>query len=241
MSSRFRRFIRNTRAFLSGIALGIKNVPIALKDFRGWSQLQQEQMKGYRAELEALGETVTETDKRMLFYCVGQAITAWAKMEEMLVGIAALLLRTPIEKAGVVMYSTINFNVWLSVITDLFEQDEKLKPLKPRWNKISERIRAVKDKRDQIAHHSAEETGTPSAAVLAATAVSIRRSKFDMRTKSQRLRPLDIDEIQALAETVAAIAVDLYAFLTVMFQTLGVSPEKSSSPTTDHSPEEDSQ
>lgn len=231
MLSRSKRFIRNAIAFISGLIQGIRNVPFALKDFQGWTAQQKEQLKGWRSELDALRNSATDNDRRILYLSVGLAITAWAKMEDHLVGVAALLLRTPIEKAGTVMYSIINFNAWLGLISDLFEQDEQLKPLKGEWNKISKRIRAIKDKRDQIAHHPVVEVDS-----LLVPSAAIRRSKFDMRLKSQRLRPLDIDEINHLAETVAAISPDLHELLMEMFQTLGALPKNSPAPA---SPEED--
>jgi len=51
--------------------------------------------------------------RRLFFAAIGQGITAWSGMEETLVRIAAKLLRTSEVKAGLVMYSIMNFHVWL--------------------------------------------------------------------------------------------------------------------------------
>ena len=85
---------------------------------------------------------------------LGRALTAWAKMEESLVVIVMHLLRVHPEKAGLLMYSIINFNTWLFIINDLFEMDKTLGHFRSKFGKISERIRRVKDRRDQIAHYS---------------------------------------------------------------------------------------
>jgi hypothetical protein len=94
-----------------------------------------------KAELDELGSKANEQNKWALYTSVGQALSAWAAMEQTLVAIAALLLRTSVPKAGIMMYSILNFQVWLNVIGDLFSQDEIYATLKPKWNKIYEKLR----------------------------------------------------------------------------------------------------
>jgi hypothetical protein len=54
-------------------------------------------------------EEITESRKSKLFESVGAALTTWAGLEEILVGLACLLIGTDISKAGVLMYSIFNF------------------------------------------------------------------------------------------------------------------------------------
>ena len=67
------------------------------------------------------GEPIDDPEaRRGLYTRVGQAISFWASMETRLVTIAALLLGTSEQKAGLLMYSIMNFNVWLIIIDELF-------------------------------------------------------------------------------------------------------------------------
>ena len=76
-------------------------------------------------------------------------------MENSLIAIAALLLRTyEGKKVGTILYSIANFHTWLSIIGDLFTQEPLYTALKPRWNKISERLRELNDTRVRLAHHT---------------------------------------------------------------------------------------
>jgi hypothetical protein len=72
------------------------------------------------AELEAhYQERIAEwedRDKKALFTSVGLALSLWAQMEESLVVIAGMLLRTKFTKTGAIMYSIINFNVWIGLL-----------------------------------------------------------------------------------------------------------------------------
>ena len=94
-----------------------------------------------KARLDGLAKKPDELNKFALYTSVGQALSAWAAMEESLVGIVALLLRTSRPKAGIMMYSILNFQVWLNVVGELFSQDELYVTLKPKWNKIYEKLR----------------------------------------------------------------------------------------------------
>lgn len=81
------------------------------------------------SSISKLQEEINKSDKlrrdhKYIFYTtIGQGITAWSGMEEVIVQIAAKLLRTSEVKAGLIMYSTINFYVWLQIIDDLFVLD----------------------------------------------------------------------------------------------------------------------
>ena len=119
--------------------------------------------------------------RQWLFTFVGQALSAWALMEELIVAIASLLLKTEINKSGVVMYSIINFSVWLTLIDELFPLEPVYMPLKPKWNKISKRLRSLKDIRDRLAHHV---ISTKDDAELIEDNASLMPSRFDFRQKS---------------------------------------------------------
>jgi len=48
-------------------------------------------------------------EKQLLYVCVGQGISLWARMESDLIRLAARLISTPIHKAGLIFYSINNF------------------------------------------------------------------------------------------------------------------------------------
>ena len=141
-------------------------------------------------------------------------------MEELIVAIASLLLRSNGTKAGLIFYSIINFNVWLTIIHDLFELDTKLSPFQSRWNKISERIRRIKDQRDQLAHHSVQTRDDeihPSA---------VRPSTFDSRRKSLKQEPMSVLETRDFANAVLDISESLQELIQAMIGALEASREK---------------
>ncbi|WP_146006626.1 hypothetical protein [Bradyrhizobium forestalis] len=92
---------------------------------------------------------------RAIFTAIGIALSGFARLEENLVTVAATLLGVNKRKVGLILYSIINFQTWLSIIDQLFAEDEIYGALAPQWTKISSGIRAIKDDRDRFAHHSA--------------------------------------------------------------------------------------
>jgi hypothetical protein len=158
-----------------------------------------------RAKIRELNDEATETNQLQLFSAVGRAITAWAKMEELLVIMVAHLLKVHPAKAGIVMYSIYNTNSWLAVIHDLFETEQNLAHSHNRFGKIGERIKKIKDRRDQVAHHSVE--------MKEKDAPYIRRSWADARSKSVNQGPLTIAEITLFTDTVLKISADLHSLL----------------------------
>ena len=125
-------------------------------------------------------------------------------------------VRTDAAKTGLVLYSIINFNVWLSIIHDLFEMDEALTPFQKRWNKISERIRQIKDTRDQLAHHSVHQLKTDASAAPP----MVRPSQYDTRRKSKRQQPVDAQDANDFTTKVLGITEDLMALSEAMFDAL---------------------
>lgn len=176
--------------------------------------------------LQTLSNRITEiesktqsVDREILFSTVGRALTAWSKMEEYLVIMASQMLRVPVEKAGLLMYSILNFGVWLSILHELCDMDETLHPFKKRLGKITERLRRIKDRRDQLAHHSVEMK-------LKIDSV-IRPSRFDTRQKSLRQIPMNMQEVVDFTETVLAIADDLAELSDAINAALAASTQKS--------------
>jgi hypothetical protein len=141
----------------------------------------------FEAEDKEAGDKTTADREEAHFTEVGKALSTWASLEEILVGIVYLLLTDSVQKAGVVMYSIINFGTWLGIITELFPHEELYTHLKPKWDKLTSRLRALKDIRDRLAHHSAFKADIP-AAIFKLT--SIAPSPYDVRAKSLKYRPL---------------------------------------------------
>ena len=65
-----------------------------------------------------------------------------------------MLLDTPSEKAGLVLYSINNVHTWLSIIEELFAIDTKFTALRPEWIAIATRLRKLNDTRVSLAHHA---------------------------------------------------------------------------------------
>lgn len=122
------------------------------------------------------------------------------------------------------MYSIINFSVWLQLVGDLFEIDGLLSPHKKRWNKISKRIRKIKDQRDQLAHHPV--IPDPNSIRGLGLGAALQAPKFDTRTKTKRQLPLDAKEVADLCEKILLITVDLVELTEAMVATVETSLEK---------------
>jgi hypothetical protein len=197
----------------------------------------QEQNEEFAAQWVAhdqeAGEQWKSLHRRQLFTNVGLALSQWAGMEDLLIGIASLLLRTHEgPKVGIILYSITNFNTWLGIIGELFSQEPLYRPLKPKWNKLSERLRSLKDTRDRLAHHTIY-SGDKAATLAGDT--SLRPGQFDSRQKSQKYQPLDSDQISKFIDSVNKIMDDLRTLLTTMTDLLNeeTSQRKSSEPKSD--------
>lgn len=153
----------------------------------------------YEAEDAEADSKFAATSDQALFTQVGKALSCWAALEEMLVCIASLLLTTDIKKAGVVMYSIINFGAWLTIVSELFSHEDLYVPLKPKWDKLTSRLRGLKDVRDRLAHHGALEADTPAALFKLK---SLKPSAFDVRAKSMKYQPLTVHQIAEFNEAV---------------------------------------
>jgi hypothetical protein len=83
--------------------------------FRLWGRMPKQPilLQGVQDEIDKLTTRLSATDHHVFYRAAGQALTAWAQMEEKLVLLAAMLLMTRPIKAGLILYSAINFNTWL--------------------------------------------------------------------------------------------------------------------------------
>jgi hypothetical protein len=137
-----------------------------------------------------------------------------AGMEDLLIAITCLLLRThDANKVGTVMYSIISFPVWLNIIDDLFLQEPLYSSLKPKWNKINNRLKGTREIRDRLAHHTIY---YGDKATTLAGDTSLRPGQFDHRQKAQKYQPLDADQISEFIDSVGKIINDLSALLNAM-------------------------
>jgi hypothetical protein len=143
-----------------------------------------------------------------LFTSVGRALSMWAALEQCLVSTTAALLFTTEKKAGIVMYSIINFGAWLGIVGELFAEDELFAHLKPKWDKFSSRLRALKDMRDRIAHHSVFSADTPAAM---ARFTGLKPSPFDVRSKSKKQQPLTTMQVDEFYEAIGDVVRDFKA------------------------------
>ncbi len=218
------RFVADTKKFFRGLPHYLRGAAQALLNLQKYAEEQ-------RAFIDKLDAEFKDSERNQLFLMIGQALSAWATMEEFLVIIVAHLLVVKTQQAGLIMYSILNFNVWLSLIHDLMGLNPKLAPVQTRWNKISERIRKIKDLRDQLAHHS----------VSHAAEVHLKPSQFDIRQKTKLQRPLNLTEVYEFTQTVVAICGNLERFITADLWPLLSSEEKSAEPAPGHSPKSDSQ
>lgn len=158
-------------------------------------------------------------------------------MEELLIGITGLLLRTSeFWKVGTIMYSIVSFPVWLGIIDDLFLLEPRYITLKPKWNKLSNRLRGLKETRDRLAHHTLY-SGDKAATEAGDT--SLRPGRFDIRQKVQKYQPLDYDQISKFIDHTGKVQDDLRALLNAMTAILTheTSQQKSSEPTPDQPPQ----
>jgi hypothetical protein len=149
-----------------------------------------------------------------LFYStVGQGISFWAIMEGRLVQIAAKLLKSPDERTGLVMYSILNFHIWLQVIDDLFVMDGTYKQSHKLWRGVIDDLKKENDIRARLAHHTRRIDGAEKDP---RKGITLRPSPLDRRTKSQKFTPLTADDIVSFTERVTQLSDKLDIILQTM-------------------------
>jgi hypothetical protein len=215
----FGRIIRKSRKAFRARIYFLRGALEALVHLRDWAEHQ----KAIAADVEQRSKELFEkAEDNALYLVVGSALTT--SMEEAMVMILAQLLRTNADKAGLILYSTINFNVWISIIDERFAIDDVYSKLKPRWNKLAERLRRLKDDRDRIAHHAVnkKEANTSTFAQPA-----LRPSDLDIRQKSLKYRPMANDDIMEFSSKVNTLSRDLLGLAQVMVDLAHTSWEQS--------------
>jgi hypothetical protein len=150
--------------------------------------------------------------------------------------IAAFLLDSHPNKVGIILYSNQNFHVWLSIINELFTLEAKNFPKsKPIWEKFSAALRGMNDKRVRLAHHTihhGKTTGTEFPSLLP--------TRFDLRSKSAKYKPLEVEEILAFTNKVTDKIDELSALMTSMTEEHALL-HKSPSAASDPRPQADAQ
>jgi hypothetical protein len=155
-----------------------------------------------RAEFDRITQELADDTYRL----IGQCITIWSKGEGLLVDIAAVLLGTESEKAGLVLYSINNFHTWLSIIEELFTLDPRYAPLKPDWIKISERLKKCNNTRVALAHHALgpgkgiEHFVETDFDDISAIYPTLRPNRSDMRAKSRKHTALGMEELSVFID-----------------------------------------
>jgi hypothetical protein len=151
--------------------------------------------------------------EELRFYAaVGKGISNWSKMEERLVGVVGRLLRTTEPKAGLVMYSIINFYTWIQIIDDLFAIDGTYPKSLKLWRGMKEQLKAENDVRVRLAHHAMFEDGLAQALGVTAQ-FRLQAARLDTRTKTRGHKPLSTTEIEDFSERVAKLHVRVRVLL----------------------------
>jgi len=150
------------------------------------------------------------------YEAVGRGITQWANTESLLIIIGATLLETSFEKSGVVFYSIINFNVWLSIISELMPKTDEFEKAKEKWGVLSEKLRRLNNTRVLIAHHPVD-TDDPV----------VKPHDLNTTIKAIKSKPLAPEDILAWVEEVIKASNELISFSKYLY-TLCKQPEKSS-------------
>lgn len=156
-------------------------------------------------------EEGTTSEYIRTFYCaIGQGISFWSSMEGILVCVAAKLLGTTGDKAGLSLYSINNFYSWLTIIDELFTLEGRYSIHKSDWGKISAKLRSLNDTRVRLAHHTNWGGSPDDGGAL------LRPHIFDVRAKSRKYAPLDMEEITSFSGEVLKVERSLVALIKSM-------------------------
>lgn len=154
-------------------------------------------------------ESLEQECETLFLATVGKSLSFWARVEELLVLITSMLLGTQSTKAGIIMYSIVNFNVRLNIINELFSIEPDYITVEPQWNRINERLRGLKDTRDRLAHHTIDRISTRPY-------ISLRPVQSDIRQKSQKYQPLDFEKVKQFSYSVIRVSRDLRVLINAM-------------------------
>jgi hypothetical protein len=152
-------------------------------------------------------KTLTPEDyekRKDLYITVGQGISNWARMERKIIHVVAYIMDCNVDKAGIVFYSIINFNVWLTIIEDLLSLDPHLGSSKTAWTKITSRLRELNKTRARLAHHTVWHSRHE---------VGLLPALEDHRRESKKHLPLQASEIIAFTKATTQLGTELDGFL----------------------------
>jgi hypothetical protein len=167
--------------------------------------MSEEPTEFEKAEFDRMTRDLTEDT----YASIGKCISAWSKTESVLVTIAAMLLDTRSEKAGLVLYSINNFYTWLSILEELFAIDPQFIPLRPEWIAISSRLRKLNDTRVSLAHHALgpgkelQQFVESENDELSGIFPTLKPNSSDMRTKSKKHTPIGLEQLTEFARDLA--------------------------------------
>jgi hypothetical protein len=168
-----------------------------------------------RTELQFDVKEAKLAQVRLFYAGVGQGISQWARMEERLVQITAKLLKTSEKKAGLILYSIINFYVWLDIIDQLFILDASYKDAHAKWQTLVSLLKKENDIRVRLAHHALDLDLKVDYERHSLEAY-LRPGKYDTRTKSKTLKPLETQEIIDFAQRISDLHDQLILVLELM-------------------------
>jgi hypothetical protein len=144
-----------------------------------------------------------------LYMAIGHGISEWSKIEERLVYITAKLLGTKIRKAGLVMYSIMNFHVWINLIDDLFKTEQIYPQAHERWRKAFKPLKRANDTRVRLAHNALVLDVLPLLEKSGPIKATLRPSRLDQRPKTKGHVPLTAAEIWSFADVVKELCSEL--------------------------------
>ena len=168
----------------------------------GLSSDEEKELNATLSEIDASFERLRGAQEKMeneFFALVGKAISLWAHLESLLIGMASLLLRARPEKVGAVLYSIQNFHVWLNIIDELFSIDKQLRQFSGDWPDISSKLRSLNDIRVRLAHntffHDQSVPGMPT----------LKPGRFDTRSKSMKSQPVGWEQVIEFIEKINSV------------------------------------
>lgn len=90
--------------------------------------------------------------RREIYEAIGEAITAWAAVEDAMLKILWQLLGCRIAQAGIVWHSFVSFTAKLEMMDSLFAEEYAAHKVQAYWPSLNEYARMLSGKRNQIAH-----------------------------------------------------------------------------------------
>tara|TARA_A200000159_G_C7233803_1_gene301412 strand:- start:401 stop:835 length:435 start_codon:yes stop_codon:yes gene_type:complete len=117
-------------------------------------------------------------------------------------------MHTSAEKAGLVLYSIMNFNTWLAVVSELIAGDPKYEQFATSWNRKAERLRMLNEVRVRLAHHTVWASDSKN--------WGLKPSELDTRSKAKKYSALTMDELRDFSEKEEKISNELYELFKAM-------------------------